>query len=140
MEKITKEFCKNNILIFHPKTEPESAFIQKRLFDLGCRWEEGGGVRHLKETVTDAMVIRKGQILYGMPTPKDKAKGIVCTNDQFDVVFDKSNPDNLSDRELMTVLFNQISARLDVLTEQVEKLNEEIAPRHLQKDGFKIKQ
>lgn len=137
MEKITKEFCKDNILIFYPKTEPESAFIQQSLFDMGYHWSKGQKeVLYLKESIKTALVIRNGHMFHGEPDSNDRTKGIVCTGDQFELSFDKNNPANLSDRELMMALFNKVSA----LAEEVAVIKSEIMPKHLQKDGFKIKQ
>jgi hypothetical protein len=37
-QKITKEFCANRRLCFHPKTPDEARFIQEQLFKMGFGW------------------------------------------------------------------------------------------------------
>jgi hypothetical protein len=136
MEIITKEFCKDNILIFYPKTTPESTFIQERLLEMGFQWHKGNKeVLYLQESIKTALVIRNGNMLHGMPSSDDKANGIVCTSAQFDTLFDKGNPDNMSDRELMTALFNKVSA----LAEEVAIIKNEVMPKHLSKDRLERK-
>jgi hypothetical protein len=138
MEKITKEFCKGKILLFYPKTKDEVEFILDRAFEMGFLWVNTGKVtspRDIELAIEKGLNI-KNEKIYTDQTSDDKAKGIVCTGEQFDYTLDENNPAAMSERELLMTLFNKVT----ILSEQVTYLTSEIAPKHLQKDGFKIKQ
>jgi hypothetical protein len=137
MEKITEEFCKGKTLLFYPKTKAEVEFILDRAFEMGTYWINSGKVttpRDIETAIEGGLNIKGGKI-YTNQTSDDKANGIVCTGEQFDYIIDENNPAAMSDRQLLMTLFNKVT----VLSEQVTYLTAEIAPKHLQKDGFKIK-
>jgi hypothetical protein len=134
---ITKEFCKKKNLIFYPESESEAAFIQKNLFKLGFHWGAGGtDLKLLKEAVEFGLCLEAdGKVRYDQ-SGNAKSKYLHCTSAQFDPPFDKGDTFHLhSDRDIMLAIFNEVSA----LRQQVEYLTAEIAPKHLQKDGLKIK-
>lgn len=138
MEKITKNFCKNRILLFYPQTEPEAAFIQQNLLDMGFSWGERGAsnsTAFLRESIRDGLTLKENGLLYYGPSELSRAKGIICTSAEFDPPFDKSPLAHQSERELIMTLFNKLS----LLADEVAAIKAEIMPRHLDKDGFKPK-
>jgi hypothetical protein len=152
-ETITQEYCKGKNLLFYPQSESEAAFIQQSLFNLGLSWgSRSKETLYLKESVQKGLVLDdKLGGLYLSSGPADRNNGIICSSAQFDPPFDTNTPEHRerivreygTEKEMMLLLldqFNNMAKRIDTLTQQVAKLNEEIAPKHLQKDGFKIKQ
>jgi hypothetical protein len=138
MEKITKNFCKNRILLFYPQTEAEAAFVQQNLLDMGFTWGERGAsnaTAFLRESVKEGLTLKENGLLYYAPSELTKAKGIICTSAEFDPPFDKTILEHQSERELIMTLFNKISA----LSDEVAAIKAEIMPKHLNKDGFKPK-
>ena len=105
---------------------------------MGYHWQKGQKeVLYLKESIKTALVIRNGNMFHGEPDSNDRTNGIICTGEQFDIPFDKNNPANMSDRELMMALFNKVSAiaeQTEKLTQEVTIIKNEISPKHLNKD------
>jgi hypothetical protein len=142
MEKTTidKEFCKDKIVLFYPQSKTEVQLILDRAFNMGIYWvvsHKTTSNYDIKKSLETGIYIKEG-VLRHSPDQSIKESALVCTSAQFDEPFDfdTENPANLSDRALLIALFNKVSA----LTEKVESLQAEIAPKHLQKDSLKIKQ
>jgi hypothetical protein len=137
--KITKDFCKDKIVLFYPQSKTEVQLILDRAFGMGIYWitshDKTGGY-DIKKSIETGLYIKEGCLRHS-PNQSIKDMALVCTGAQFDEPFDfdTANPANLSDRDLLIALFNKVSA----LTEKVESLQAEIAPKHLQKDSLKIK-
>jgi hypothetical protein len=152
-ETITQEYCRGKNLLFYPKSESEAAFIQQSLFNLGLSWgSRRKDTLYLKESVQKGLVLNdKLGGLYLSSGQADRAIGTICSSAQFDPPFDTNTPEHRerlvreygTEKEMMILLldkFNSMAERIDTLSAQVEKLNAEIAPTHLQKDAFKPKQ
>jgi hypothetical protein len=94
LPKLTQEYCQNKILLFYPKTEEESAFIQHSLFAMGFGWgsEHSTNTDHLSDTVRTGMIIDKSGTFYFNPDLDSEKDGVICTSDQFDPPFTDGLP------------------------------------------------
>jgi hypothetical protein len=147
MDKLTREFCKGKILLFHPETEAEAEFIQRSLFRMGFSWESGKTVPQvLKECCDTGLCLYTNGTLYRNPGENTRKNAEFCTSAQFDPPYGEAVVKLAADSNPMAVLlkeFNTMAGRLDRLTaemtelkQEVAKFNAEIAPKHLLKDKF----
>jgi hypothetical protein len=137
MEKITKEYCKDKILLFYPKTIEESEFIQRSLFALDFDWisEADKEPMRLEESVEEGIILRmNGTILYS-PNSNEKENGITCTSAQFDPPF-SGNPapvtvksavvtknDAVAQKEFLTKL-KSLKPRITITHDTAAAINE----------------
>lgn len=117
---LTAEFCRNNRLIFRPQSGEEAVFIQERLAAFGIRWVNGDPVgTRAAECAAKGMFIDGGKLYYN---PTSDAGCVICAAEQFDKNYLSS------DKRFMLDQFNKLSAKIDALTEKVDRLYAEIHP------------
>lgn len=117
---LTAEFCRQNWVVFRPKTTDEALFIQQRLADFGIRWVDGGAVgARVLDCVAGGMTVQGGNLYH---SPGDDARNILCTLDQFDKGYVPP------EQQLMVELFNKLTAKVDALSEKVDRLYAELHP------------
>jgi hypothetical protein len=117
-EKITRELCEREDLIFFPKTHSESRCIQEQLIKMGYGWSNGlAQLSNTGDIISNGLVLLEGKIYTkGGGDPRDY---LVCTFEQFAENY-------VSPAEM----FNSLSKRLDVLEEYLK-------PKSLDKPVFK---
>lgn len=106
-DHLTKEFCKNKILIFYPATREEAGQIQRNLFDLGFCWISGDrAISITSACVEDGMVLHGNGKLYTHPSPTAQKEGLLCSVRHFDKADDAfpGMPDEL-EKETLPDLF-----------------------------------
>ncbi len=130
--KITKQYCMGRELVFYPQTVEEAHFVQKQLFKLGMRWNTTGQrVSCVSECIIAGLVVKGGSLYYRSAT--DSNPYIHCDIEQ--LKNDYQPP--LRFEEKMALEFNVLSAKVDRLTELVEKLCAEVLPADSDKPGLK---
>lgn len=84
-ETLTKEFCKDKILLFSPTTEKETMEIQYRLFKMGFSWKNSGQDISLTPYISkcEFVLLEDGHI-YTTDNEETKKKALLCTFDQFE--------------------------------------------------------
>lgn len=84
-DKITKEFCKDKILIFAPQTTREAEFIQRKIFEMGYDWwsRKDNHVQYLEESVLWGMVLSDGELTWQVSRETPEI-ALLCTADQLD--------------------------------------------------------
>jgi|GEM_PF-2632338 len=64
-EKVTREMAVQNELLFLPQNSQQSAYIQKRLFEMGFIWANGSSsLQHDAECVSNGIVVKNQRIYY----------------------------------------------------------------------------
>lgn len=117
---LTAAFCLNNRLIFRPRSEEEALFIQERLSAFGIRWVNGDPVgTRVAECARHGMIVDEGKLFYN---PRSEEGSILCTADQFGAEYIPP------DKRFLMEQFNKLSAKIDVLTEKVDRLYAELHP------------
>ncbi len=77
--RLSKQFLKENSVIFFPHTKAEAAFIQRSLFENGIGWTHKGKALHDPQECVDSGMIVMNGVLYTLPKEGTKHfKGIIC--------------------------------------------------------------
>jgi hypothetical protein len=122
---ITKEFCKDKTLVFHPKSVAEAVFIQRQFLEMGFQWGNAHAhhkIQYVDECVSEGMAF-EGGFLFWDPASATKKKALLCKASQFEKDFDKSDITNL----LYTADHAATLATFSRLMAQLEKVNAELA-------------
>lgn len=121
-EKITREFCQGNRLLFFPRKDDDAICIQQKFFAMGYKWGDGdGSVGNVALCVEKGMVLSEGKF-YTSPNSESLQRGFLCTVDQFDDTYK-------TDRELLLELFNRLAA----IEKQQAEILAELRPQQLDK-------
>ena len=126
-QKLTIEFCRNNILLFNPKTEEEAEIIQTQLFAMGFQWcyDMPARVAYTTECVKIGMSLKNHKICLSQDGESIK-KGILCDINSFDI--DLNNKVSyLTGDKLVREVFNQLSQQNTQISKQLESLKQENA-------------
>lgn len=117
---ITPELCHSARLVFYPKDAPEAIYIQKKLFDMGCRWNKSGTeITEVENCIAKGILCDSGRLYYN---PDQSTPFLVCSSSQFD-------PDYLTpDQAYVRDRFNELSARIDDLAEKVNRIHDALFP------------
>jgi hypothetical protein len=128
-EKITKELCETEDLIFFPETQEESMFIQRKLMDMGYKWVSGHSAPVAETRIlSSGLVLLRGKIY--RRGDEDNSNYLKCDLYQFDR--------NLSpDQALIMEQFNKFSARLEEIVQAVAEMQKELRPAKLDKTPLK---
>jgi hypothetical protein len=154
MEKITKEYCAGKTVLFHPKSKEEATFIYRRLSELGIRSVPIAS--QFEKFLKFGMYAQEGR-LYFCSSHEPPKNAVFCTSEQFDPSFIDHQVDlvsnglagsnmSWSEKDAMLLMFgtmlknfNQLSARIDTLTEDIALIKAEVLPKHLSKDRLERK-
>ena len=117
---ITRELCHSSRVVFYPKDVDEAIYIQKKLFEMGCRWARDGiEVANVAESVGKGLLCEKGTLYYN---PDKEKPFVIATADQFDPDYLPPEQAYVRDR------FNELSARIDDLAEKVNRIHDALFP------------
>jgi hypothetical protein len=143
-ETITKEFCAGKKLLFTASSIDEAEFIKDSLSKLGFRWPTLAAhyinfddvPQHIHRIVENGLILCDGKI-EEVSAKTVKTDALVCSSNQFDPPFEKKAL--ASDNKPLTIpeMFNQISAKIEALTNEVQALKEEISFQSLGSNGMK---
>lgn len=149
MDKITKEYCAGKTILFHPKSKEEVTFIHRKLSEIGIRSVPIAS--QFEKFLQFGMYAQEGK-LYFCTSHEPPRNAVFCTSEQFDPSFIDHQVDTVgnglagsdmswSEKDTMLFMFktmlqnfNQLSARLDTLSEDVALIKAEVLPKHLGKD------
>lgn len=117
---ITPALCHSERLVFQPKDAEEAIYIQKKLLEMGCKWNRhGAAVAEVEGCVAKGLLCEKGTIYYN---PDRTRPYLICAAEQFDADYLPPDKVYLRDR------FNELSARIDALAEKVDRIYEALYP------------
>ena len=138
-QKITPELLKDNKLVFYPKTTMEAVFIQRMLFELGCKWywDKSARLSFVEDCVGRGIEVHDGKLFCGEFSGPREA--LLCTSAQFDKPFDEKDIKNLyvpANQTFILELFNRLSERIDALNNEVAQLRKDIEPKGPGKPKF----
>jgi hypothetical protein len=129
-EKITALFCQGKTLVFYPKTEEDSIFIQNQLFAMGYQWNDSSRcITAVRESIDCGIYLKNNVIRYN--TANASEGGLLCNSSQFAKNY--TSPD----RAFMLEMFNKMAAQITALSEEVASLRKDLQPAKLDKPVFK---
>lgn len=133
-QKITADFIRQQSVYFQPRTDVEAIEIQERLFALGCAWVDTGvGVWKPEACVGRGISVGR-DLKMGLGRRENGQDVSLADFDAFDVTAMMSSPE-----KHMYEKFNELSAKVDALTQMVERLLEKIDPPPLEKPDLRRK-
>jgi hypothetical protein len=120
--KLTPEFCRQNNVMFRPKTIDEAIFIQQRLADFGIGWVTGDSIgANASECVNYGMVVQEGKLYH---SPNSNARNILCSPEQFDAHYLPP------EQKFFLEHFNRLAERIDALATRLESLEHKVDVMH----------
>lgn len=128
-EKVTREMAAQNTLLFLPENDQKSAYVQKRLFDMGFIWaNDVKTVQNLKECTANGIVL-KGQRIYYLGD-EDTAKGYkLCSLAQ--LAADYAAPPAAAvapPPDRLIEMFAEVTARLSAIENRLAKIEQHLGP------------
>jgi hypothetical protein len=91
----------------------------------------------IRASTREGMVLENGRVDY-LPDSDQRQRGTVCNSDQFYPPFSDFALKMLtSNNGAVQEMFNQMSAKIEALTNEVQALKEEISSQSLGSDGMK---
>jgi hypothetical protein len=134
-QPITRELCARNDLIFYPKTAEEAAYIQTRLFSLGCFWERGEAaskVQYPDACAAKGLVSRRGELF---TSPQLDKPYLLCTADQLGEKY--VPPSQAFLFEQFNLLAERLDRRFDAIEKRLDGIEAQLAPANLDKQRLK---
>lgn len=128
-EKVTREMAVQNELLFLPQNSQQSAYIQKRLFEMGFIWANGSSsLQHDAECVSNGIVVKNQRIYY--LGDEDDARGYkLCTMEQLSPQYQAPSAQKpLPARDELKEMFRAISTRLAAIERRLSDIEEKLGP------------
>jgi len=129
-EKITKELCFENNLIFLPETREEARLIQEKLLGMGYKWiDDDTKVACIDQCCQYGLILDECQMSYR--TPNSNKDYLLCTLSQFD----RADKPLLTQEEQVSLRqeFKELAARQEEIFRKIDAIYEEIMPKVLDK-------
>jgi hypothetical protein len=129
--KITRESAYGEKLLLFPKNAGEAKALQKALLAEGFIWVDGNkSVEHIEECVNRGLVLMDGKIYHR--SEGDTTTYTVCPLSQAERDVAPAAPDRVSPNQIpqdqVLQLFNKLSARIDGLSEKIDRMYGELYP------------
>jgi hypothetical protein len=138
-QKITKEFCANRRLCFHPKTPDEARFIQEQLFKMGFGWRASGEkILYCDQLPKSTLYLENGSLFWNESGGRT-TDGVLCDSAQFNHRY-VAPPPPLPPKTIDDVfnLVAEMQKEIDTLRQQVADLHKEVMPQKMDKPSVKL--